>query len=232
MTKDLHPQCARCPFPVSRRACRVAGGDAPPFCPTKNLPEIAAQASAAYDEPSMFAFAKQASLQEAAGYADRDKGYERVRPLKPRILETIEFCGRMGYRRLGLAFCLGLRAEAKVVEKLFVDKGFEVVSAVCKVGCQTKDKLGLGDEDKVAVGPEPESMCNPILQAMLCNEAQTDFNILLGLCVGHDSMFLKHAQAMCTVLAVKDRVTGHNPLAAIYTLDSYYRGLKADQDTP
>ena len=50
--------------------------------------------------------------------------------------------------------------------------------------------------------------------------------MLLGLCVGHDSLFLKAANAPCTVLAVKDRVTGHNPLAAIYNIDSYYRALK------
>jgi uncharacterized metal-binding protein len=69
-------------------------------------------------------------------------------------------------------------------------------------------------------------MCNPILQAQVLNSEQTELNILLGLCVGHDSLFLKYAEAPCTVLAVKDRVTGHNPLAALYTLDSYYRALK------
>lgn len=72
----------------------------------------------------------------------------------------------------------------------------------------------------------PETMCNPLLQAELLNRAETEFNVLLGLCVGHDSLFLKAAKAPCTVLAVKDRVTGHNPLAAVYTLDSYYRALK------
>ncbi|MCK5682073.1 DUF1847 domain-containing protein, partial [bacterium] len=71
-----------------------------------------------------------------------------------------------------------------------------------------------------------ETMCNPILQAMILNQSKTDFNIMLGLCVGHDSMFLKEADAPCTVLAVKDRVLGHNPLSAIYNIDSYYRSLK------
>lgn len=68
-------------------------------------------------------------------------------------------------------------------------------------------------------------MCNPITQAYLLNEEKTEFNILLGLCVGHDSLFLKNAEAPCTVLAVKDRLLGHNPLAAIYTAESYYRAL-------
>jgi uncharacterized metal-binding protein len=68
-------------------------------------------------------------------------------------------------------------------------------------------------------------MCNPVLQAMVLNKGKTEFNVLLGLCVGHDSLFFKYAEAPCTVLAVKDRLLGHNPLAAIYNLDHYYRCL-------
>jgi len=54
---------------------------------------------------------------------------DQVRPAKSRIEETIEFARRMQYRKLGLAFCVGLRKEARVVEKLFSGAGFEVVSA-------------------------------------------------------------------------------------------------------
>jgi len=49
--------------------------------------------------------------------------------------------------------------------------------------------------------------------------------VLLGLCVGHDSLFIRQATAPVTVLAVKDRVTGHNPLAALYTSETYYQRL-------
>jgi uncharacterized metal-binding protein len=69
-------------------------------------------------------------------------------------------------------------------------------------------------------------MCNPILQAMLANEAKTDFNILLGLCVGHDSLVFKYAEAPTKVLAVKDKVIGHNPLAAAYLIDNYCSWVK------
>ncbi len=69
-------------------------------------------------------------------------------------------------------------------------------------------------------------MCNPILQAMILNREGADFNVLPGLCVGHDSLFFKYADAPCTVLAVKDRGLGHNPLVAVYNLESYYRCLK------
>jgi uncharacterized metal-binding protein len=50
----------------------------------------------------------------------------------------------------------------------------------------------------------------------------TDLNVLMGLCVGHDSLFFRHSAAPVTVLAVKDRVLGHNPLAAVYQADGYY----------
>ncbi len=67
------------------------------------------------------------------------------------------------------------------------------------------------------------AMCNPILQARLLNEAKTDLNVVIGLCVGHDSLFYKYAEAYTTTLVTKDRVTGNNPAAALYTAKSYYR---------
>ena len=100
-----------------------------------------------------------------------------------------------------------------------------MISVVCKVGRVPKEKIDVRDDQKVAIGSF-ESMCNPVLQALTVNEEKTDFNILLGLCVGHDSLFLKYAEAPCTVLAVKDRVLVHNPLAAVYNIDLYYRYLK------
>ncbi len=127
-----------------------------------------------------------------------------------------------------MAFCAGLTKEAGIVEKLFRDHGFEVASVICKSGRTPKEALGISEPQKVAPG-KPESICNPILQAMVLNDAQTEFNVLLGLCVGHDSLFFKYAHAPCTVLAAKDRVTAHNPLAAIYNIDSYYRALKVSK---
>jgi uncharacterized metal-binding protein len=175
--------------------------------------------------PGVLEFARNASIQEGAGYAGRQAGYAGVRPAKTRIEEIVEFVGRMGYRKLGLAFCVGLRQEARVVEKLFSGAGFDVISACCKMGCRDKEQIGVKPDQKIRIG-EFEPVCNPIAQAYLLNEAATEFNVMVGLCVGHDSLFLKYAQAPCTVLAAKDRLLGHNPLAAVYNIDSYYRSLK------
>ena len=130
----------------------------------------------------------------------------------------------MGYKRLGIAFCLGLVKEAGIVEKIFKAQSFEVASVLCKAGRIPKKTIGVKDEEQIYQGGE-EAMCNPIYQAKVLNKAKTEFNILLGLCVGHDSLFFKYAKAPTTVLAVKDRVTGHNPLAAIYLTESYYRKI-------
>ena len=50
-------------------------------------------------------------------------------------------------------------------------------------------------------------MCNPIAQAKLLNQAKTEFNICLGLCVGHDSLFYRYCEA-----------------PAIYCADGYFSG--------
>ena len=220
------PSCARCPYKSSDRQCIKADGMAPDNCPTRNLPELANASLAEYrKDAGILEFARQASIQEADGYTDRERGYAHLRAAKTRIEEIMEFAGKMNYKRLGMAFCIGLSREAKVVENLFVSHGFEVVSAACKAGRIPKETIGLTPDQQLAPGTE-EAMCNPLLQAMILNREGTDFNVILGLCVGHDSLFLKYSEALCTVLAVKDRVLGHNPLAAVYNLDSYYRALK------
>lgn len=133
----------------------------------------------------------------------------------------------MGYKKLEY-LCGGLHKEAAVFCKILEDHGFAVVSVMCKVGGIDKAALDLADHERVQVGRH-EPMCNPIAQAEVLNTSGTDFNILLGLCVGHDSMFIKYSQAMVTVFAVKDRALGHNPLAAIYTYDSYSERFKQDR---
>ncbi|MDC7223686.1 MAG: DUF1847 domain-containing protein [Spirochaetales bacterium] len=222
--KSPKPQCARCPYQPADRLCCNPDGKYPDFCPTKNYPDLTEKSRQEYSQSSTLQeFARQATIQEGSGYKRLDEG--KTRAVKTRIEEIIEFAHRMNYRKIGLIFCLGLAKEAKVVNQIFSENGLEMVSAVCKVGQTPKKSLGITPEQQINPNCE-ESLCNPVLQAMILNEEKTDFNVLLGLCVGHDSMAFQYSQAPCTVLAVKDRVLGHNPLAAIYTGDSYYRFLK------
>lgn len=66
-------------------------------------------------------------------------------------------------------------------------------------------------------------MCNPIGQAKMLDDAGCEFAIILGLCVGHDTLFLKYIKAPCTVLSSKDRAMGNNPMGAIYTAGGYMK---------
>lgn len=226
MDEKALPGCALCPYDWSERYCRRAGGKGPKNCPSLLHRELAAEAMTLVGEPKLREFSRNCSIQEAEAYGGRELGYEHLYPVKPRILEIIEFAGRMGYRRLALIFCVGLRREAAIVHRMFEDSGFSAVSVVCKVGRIDKSELGLGRENQVDPNAPAETMCNPVMQALVANSSGAELNVLLGLCVGHDSLFIRHAEAPVTVLAVKDRLLGHNPLAAIYTSDSYYRSLK------
>jgi uncharacterized metal-binding protein len=222
---SITPACAACDLPNSDRACVAETGKSSKGCPTFSRKKVLEDSNKEYEASAVRSFARQASIQEAECYANRHQRPYVMQPTKTRIVEICEFAEKMGYRRLGLAFCLGLAKEAAVVEEILKKNGFEVISVLCKAGRTPKEALGLKEEHKIFQG-KLESMCNPIYQAKLLNHEKTDFNILLGLCVGHDSLFFKFAEAPTTVLAVKDRVTGHNPLAAIYLSGTYYQKLK------
>ena len=223
--KTPAPDCASCGHQAVKKICMDEDGLSSKGCPTLAYNNVFAEADKEYDRSEIREFARQASRQEAACYANRHQRPYVMQPTKTRIVEIYEFAEKMKYQRLGLAFCVGLSREAGIVEEILMGRGFEVVSVLCKAGRTSKDRIGIEDEDKIHQGTD-ESMCNPIYQAKLLNHEKTELNILLGLCVGHDSIFFKYAEAPTTVLAVKDRVTGHNPLAAIYLSETYYRKIK------
>lgn len=181
----------------------------PKNCPMRD-PAYFDQVLDEYFKPENHDFYVNCSAIEALGYCRW-----------PRLQEVAEFAKRMGYTRLGIGFCGGLHREAAIVDRILRDQGFEVVSVVCKTGSIPKEKAGIPDDLHVHPG-QFEPMCNPIAQAQLLNRANTQFNICLGLCVGHDSLFYKYCDAPVTTLVAKDRVTGNNPAAAIYCAHSYF----------
>lgn len=212
--------CASC----ERVVCHTDhANDGPESCPTNTHSEVFQRAAAEYRKVDVGEFARQASIQEFEGYMELPEG---ATPRNPRVEETVQFARKMGYRRLGIAFCAGLRDEARTLQQILVRRGFEVVSVCCKAGGVPKEAIGLTEAQKIAGPGHWETMCNPVAQAMLLTEAETEFNIVVGLCVGHDSLFFQYTTAPTTVLVAKDRVFGHNPAAGLYLSRSYYRKLR------
>ena len=59
-----------------------------------------------------------------------------------RIEDTIAFARRMDVTRIGVATCLGLLQEAKLLTQVLRARGFEVYTVSCKVGAVKKDGTG------------------------------------------------------------------------------------------
>lgn len=190
----------------------------PAFCPMSQETEALAEARVAYEDQGIQRLAQAAARTEAGGYCQ-----------EPRVEEIMSFARRLEINRLGIASCIGLLQEARLLQEILEANGFEVFSVCCKVGAIPKEEIGLADEEKIRPG-QFEALCNPVGQARLLNEAKTGLNVVVGLCVGHDSLFFRYSAAPVTVLVAKDRVTGHNPAAALYTSHSYYRRLREEQE--
>lgn len=192
--------CDLCPI---RTCCEVSSDDYPTRCPTYD--EVQADAQAAYlGEDAAIAKAARANLKFAHGSITR-------------VEETMAFAHISGYRKIGVAFCAALHDEARAFCGLLRNCGFAVESVICKNGSLPADFYETGE--LCTSNPEAAGvLCNPVGQALLMNQAGTDLNVVLGLCVGHDSLFIKHSQAPATYLVVKDHVLDHNPVQALREL--------------
>ena len=120
--------CASCKLERSKKTCMTREGVIPVDCPALTQKKILDRVRREYRRPDIHEFARQASIQEGECYANRHQRPYVMQPAKTRIEEIVEFSRKMGYRRLGLAFCAGFIKEAAVVEEIFKTKGFEVIS--------------------------------------------------------------------------------------------------------
>jgi uncharacterized metal-binding protein len=204
----------------------------PAHCPARTSPEVIEEAFAVLaGEGEEARLARAAARVEGLCYV-KTPGSAAVTARWTRVEDTIALAKLMGWRRVGIATCIGLLAETEQLAAILTAQGLEPLSVCCKSGSIDKLRLGLAEEEKVRPGTF-EPACNPIAQAELCNRAGTDFNVIVGLCVGHDMLFARHSAAPVTTLVCKDRVTGHNPVAVLYGQGFYYKRLqKQPLDVP
>ena len=133
-------ECAKCG--IKDRICRSPEGQGPAFCPTLYRKEVIGKANEEYVKPDLLKFAHEASVQEAECYINRDVKPYVLHPVKPRVQEVCEFAQKMGYKkRLGIAFCGGLRKEALSLSQILEGQGFEVVSVICSAGGKLRKSI-------------------------------------------------------------------------------------------
>ena len=217
------PKCAECPSrPCTQGLPKHV--PLPDFCPMIHYAPLIKDTVPRYLDRGIKDFYLGSALTEKEGYdtrAAREEG--RIVPIRPRIREIGAFAETIGAKKLGLAFCSGLFDEAGRAAAILGRLGFDIVSVICSCGAVDKIEAGLAPELKIRSPENFEAACNPLVQAEILNRNQTDFNILVGLCVGHDMLFTSHSKAPVTTLIVKDRLSGHNPLVSLYT--RYHRDI-------
>ncbi len=186
-------------------------GSYPKYCVTPQMTEQEREKlQQIYGEEENQRIMKAAAQVESEGYR-----------MWTRVQEIVEFAKKLGAKKIGIATCVGLINESRIFAEILRKHGFEVYSIACKAGAIEKVSVGIPKECESA----GVVMCNPIFQAQILNEEETDLNVVMGLCVGHDSLFYRYAKAPVTTLITKDRVLGHNPAAALYTAKTYYADL-------
>ena len=183
-------------------------------CPIKTSPDIQKKAIELYEKDE---FIKKSNI--AATIANTQGNM-------PRLKDTIEYAKVMGFKKLGIASCGALQTETIKTAEILHHYGFEVSSVCCPTGINKKINIEIPEElnyySERGYNFKYVS-CNPVAQALLLNQAKTDMNIIIGLCVGHDVTFTHLSEAPVITLIAKDRLIRHNPSE---TLNSFYREFR------
>jgi uncharacterized metal-binding protein len=116
---------------------------------------------------------------------------------RTKLEEIAIYSKRLGYRKIGIAFCVEHEREARLVYDI-LSRYFEVFSVCCKVCSIEKESLDIRKTGDL----EFEAACNSIGQALLLNDDRTDLNIMLGLKTGYDILFAKYSEAPSITLSL------------------------------
>jgi len=222
----IFPQCAKCPGAYCRSVPpeEINKDILPEYCPMKTSEEAIKSVIEKYELGDVKRIYIPATITEKEAY-ESIRGVSMA--VRPRVKELIEFGKLIHAQKMGVAFCAGMRDEAARIVKILEKSGFTIASVLCKCGGIDKTKLNVLKEYKIGDPLKFEAGCNPVLQAELFNNAETDINVIVGLCLGHDMLFTMNSKAPVTTLIVKDRLLGHNPVIALYS--NYHKDIVESQ---
>lgn len=190
-------------------ACEYTDRTQPDFCAQNKISkELRSEAHCLYEIPENHAI-----MAAAAKVSEKTSSSTRVQ-------DTIKFANLMGAHHIGIASCTIMLQETRTLARLLEDAGFTVETVGCKLDSNRRADLGL---EPPMSGGEGGVVCNPIMQALMLNEAKTDLNVMVGICVGHDALFSKYSDAPVTTFCTKDFLAANNPCAVLYTAQSCYK---------
>jgi len=114
-----------------------------------------------------------------------------------RLREVGELSRLMGVSRIGIAHGPDMVWEAEEVSSYLRRMGLDPIL------------------------PAATDRCDPLGQARFFQRKGTQLNVVAGMGVAGESLFLKHASAPSVCLVARDPRLHHNPAAALYTSRSY-----------
>jgi uncharacterized metal-binding protein len=150
-----------------------------------------------------------------------DVSLEKERTLC-RLAELVYFALEMGYKKLGVAYCVDLREPAAILTGV-LRRFFHVVPVCCRVRGTLAPGVGAPAPDPTGDGRQGvgtwngETACDPSSVSAVLNAAGTDLNVLVGLCVGTDCIVNRESTAPVSTLFVKDKSLANNPIGAVYS---------------
>lgn len=188
----------------------------PSFCVTKKLnQQVIDDVLKIYrEDPFVLKITQVSSAVEAENYLKAT-----------RVEETIDFIKKMGFNKVGIASCISMLPESKVFCEILKSHKIDYTALSCKIGAIDKSEVGIDEKYKIRQNVEHESMCNPIMQAKYFEMDEVELVVMIGLCVGHDTLFYMNCNLPVTTLVVKDRVTCHNPAAPLKYAKGIYNKL-------
>lgn len=116
-----------------------------------------------------------------------------------RIREIAEFAKKLGILRLGIGHCVDMRREATLASRYLEERSLQ------------------------ALLQPPSSGCDPLGQVEFFAEHSTQLNVICGMSVDHEAMFIAASKKPVVALVARDVRLRHNPVAALYTSGSYSR---------
>ena len=144
-------------------------------------------------------------------YTEEDKKIlkdveDTLNPRIDRVQEIINYARHIEIETIGIANCISFNKEAEVLEDILTSEGFKVAKVNCKYGKVPFSEL---------VPDYKGTSCNPAGQAKFLEENNTQLNIMMGLCLGHDMIFNAKSKAPVTPLVVKDRKLKHKTFESL-----------------
>jgi len=116
-----------------------------------------------------------------------------------RLREIAEYSKKLGIERIGVGHCDDMVREAHLTAKY------------------------LESQKLSPMLPPTASDCDPIEQVEFFAQNETQANVIAGMCVAHEALFISASKTPVISLVARDVRLQHNPVAALYTSGSYSR---------